>query len=79
MALDVLALQVEMADEDALFKVGVAAKDGGVRGVFESLVPCDAWSGCGGFDGVRHTPRITGRWRGCRNRRGRCAARRRPH
>jgi hypothetical protein len=48
MALDALAVQVEMADEHAPFEVGAAVEDGSVRGLFDSLVPCDAWSESGG-------------------------------
>jgi hypothetical protein len=53
MALDALAVQAEMADEDAPLEVGVVVEDSGVRGVFESLVPCDASSESdgGGSDG----------------------------
>ncbi|GJN20014.1 hypothetical protein PR202_gb07337 [Eleusine coracana subsp. coracana] len=41
MAVDALAIQAEMADEDAPFEVGAAA---GEACVFDSLVPYDEWS-----------------------------------
>ncbi|KAL6641385.1 hypothetical protein ACP70R_019566 [Stipagrostis hirtigluma subsp. patula] len=41
MAVDALAIQAEMADEDAPFEVAAAAGD---TSVFDSLVPSDEWS-----------------------------------
>ncbi|KAL6905257.1 hypothetical protein ACP4OV_002858 [Aristida adscensionis] len=48
MAVDALAIQAEMADEDAPFELPAAAGD---KGVFDSLVPSDEWSESGGSDG----------------------------
>lgn len=49
MAVDALAVQAEMADEDAPFEVSAAAGD---TSVFDSLVPSDEWSeSAGGSDG----------------------------
>lgn len=48
MAVDALAVQAEMADEDAPFEVSAAAGD---TGVFDSLVPSDEWSESGASDG----------------------------
>lgn len=42
MAVDALAIQAELADEDAPFEVGAAAA--GEASVFDSLVPYDQWS-----------------------------------
>ena len=47
MAVDALAVQAEVADEDAPFEVAAAAGD---ASVFDALVPSDEWSG-GGSDG----------------------------
>ncbi|CAD6204326.1 unnamed protein product [Miscanthus lutarioriparius] len=51
MAVDALAIQAEMADEDAPFEVSAAAGD--MTSVFDSLVPSDEWSesAAGGSDG----------------------------
>ncbi|CAD6211828.1 unnamed protein product [Miscanthus lutarioriparius] len=51
MAVDALAVQAEMADEDAPFEVSAAAGD--TTSVFDSLVPSDEWSesAAGGSDG----------------------------
>jgi hypothetical protein len=51
MAVDALAIQAEMADEDAPFEVSAAAGD--TTSVFDSLVPSDEWSesAAGGSDG----------------------------
>ena len=46
MAVDALAVQAEVADEDAPFEVAAAAGD---ASVFDALVPSDDWSG--GSDG----------------------------
>ncbi|PUZ40348.1 hypothetical protein GQ55_9G416000 [Panicum hallii var. hallii] len=46
MAVDALAVQAEVADEDAPFEVAAAAGD---ASVFDALVPSDEWSG--GSDG----------------------------
>ncbi|TKV95189.1 hypothetical protein SEVIR_9G345600v4 [Setaria viridis] len=48
MAVDALAVQAEMADEDAPFEVAAAAGD---ASVFDALVPSDEWSESGGSDG----------------------------
>ncbi|OEL28665.1 Protein PLASTID MOVEMENT IMPAIRED 1 [Dichanthelium oligosanthes] len=48
MAVDALAVQAEMADEDAPFEVGAAAGD---TSVFDALVPSDEWSESSGSDG----------------------------
>jgi len=52
MAVDALAVQAEMADEDAPFEVSASAGD--TTSVFDSLVPSDEWSESaagGGSDG----------------------------
>ncbi|XP_062205256.1 protein PLASTID MOVEMENT IMPAIRED 1-like [Phragmites australis] len=48
MAVDALAVQAEMADEDAPFEVAAAAGD---TSVFDSLVPSEEWSESSGSDG----------------------------
>jgi hypothetical protein len=48
MAVDALAVQAEMADDDAPFEVAAAAGD---ANVFDALVPTDEWSESGGSDG----------------------------
>ncbi|CAN6284098.1 unnamed protein product [Urochloa humidicola] len=49
MAVDALAVQAEMADEDAPFHVAAA---GDAASVFDALVPTDVWSESGGGGGA---------------------------
>ncbi|KAF8697780.1 hypothetical protein HU200_035266 [Digitaria exilis] len=55
MAVDALAVQAEMADEDAPFEVGAAAAVDTSSSVFDALVPWDEWSESGGSSDGRVT------------------------